>query len=117
HSDAEAVQRNLARAIDQFLERFSVERKINAVHVFAAQRRVHDDRRERMLDRIAGHSIDACSGVDLIDAVDIAQIARTDLTRCGFETGTGIDRAKSERTAGANAEHAADDPLLSHTEP
>jgi len=64
------VEGNLADTVDQILERFGVERKINAVHVLAAQRRVHDDGRERTFDRIAGDSIDASGSVDLIDAVD-----------------------------------------------
>ena len=91
-----------------------MQREINAVHVFAAQRRVHDDGRERMLDGIAGDAIDASGGVDLLDAVDAAQVPRTDLTGSGFEIGT--DRAKGERAARAHAEHAADDALLSHAQ-
>ena len=84
HGDAETVQRNLAHAVDQILERFGVQRKIDAVHVLTAQRRVHDDGRERMLDGIAGDSIDASGGVDLLDAVDTAQIPRTELGRARF---------------------------------
>jgi hypothetical protein len=88
------VERNLAHAVDQILERLGVERKINAVHVLAAQRRVHDDGRQRMLDGIAGDAIDASGGVDLLDAVDTAQIARADLAGRGFEI--LADRAKGK---------------------
>ena len=56
-----------------------------------------------MLDGIAGDSIDAGSGVDLIDAIDAAQIPRTDLSGRGLEPGTGIDCAKSKYAAGAHA--------------
>ena len=110
-----AVEGNFAHAVDQILERFGVERKIDAVHVLAAQRRVHDDGRERMFDGIAGDSIDARGGVDLIDAVDTAEIPGSDLTGRGFEI--GADRAKGESAAGAHIEHAADDALLSHAQP
>jgi hypothetical protein len=68
-----------------------------------------------MFDGIAGDSIDASGGVDLVDAVDAAQIPGADLTGCGFEI--GADRAKGESAAGAHAEHAADDALLSHAQP
>ena len=68
-----------------------------------------------MLDRIAGDSIDAGGGVDLLDAVDTAQIARADLAGRGFKI--RADRAKGENAAGAHAEHAADDALLSHAQP
>ena len=115
HRDAETVERNLAHAAHQILERLGVERKINAVHVLTAQRRVHDDGRERMLDGIAGDSIDASGSVDLIDAVDASQFPCTDLTGCGFKI--GADRAKGENAPGAHAEHTADDPLLSHAQP
>src|SRR5260370_27953194 len=85
HRNAEAVERNLAHATHQILKRLGVERKINTVHVLTAQRGVHDDGRERMLDGIAGDSVDASRSVDLIDAVDAAQIPSTDLTGCGFK--------------------------------
>src|SRR3979411_3035319 len=68
-----------------------------------------------MFDRIAGDSIDTSSGVNLIDAVDATQVVRADLTGCGFKI--GADRAKGENAAGAHAQHAADDPLLSHAQP
>src|ERR1035441_934736 len=97
------------------LERFGVQGEINAVHVLTAQRRIHDDGRERMFDGIAGDSVDASGGVHLIDAVDAAQIERADLTRCSFEIGAHC--AKGEGAAGAHAEHAADDALLSHAQP
>jgi hypothetical protein len=69
-----------------------------------------------MFDGIAGDSVDASGGVNLIDAVDAAQIARTDLAGCGLKVGLGIDRAKCKGAASAHAEHAADDTLLSHAQ-
>ena len=54
-----------------------------------------------MFDRIPCHSVDTSCGVDLIDAVDVAQIARADLSGSGFEI--GIDSAKGEDTASGPA--------------
>src|SRR5258706_12473956 len=68
-----------------------------------------------MFDGIAGDSIDARGRVNLLDAVDAAQILRADLAGCGPEI--GADRAKGENAAGSHAEHAADDALLSHAQP
>ncbi len=67
-----------------------------------------------MLDGIAGDAIDASGGIDLIDAVNAAQVARTDLAGSGFKI--GADGGEGERAAGTHAEHAADDALLSHAQ-
>src|SRR5271163_508816 len=79
HGDAESMQRNVAHTAHQILQRLGVERKIDAINILAAERRVHDDWRKRMPDGIARNSIDSSGGVDLIDAIDAAQIARADL--------------------------------------
>src|ERR1700690_3365337 len=107
------MQRNLAHAVEKILERLGVERDVDTVYVFAAQRRVHDDRRQGMLDGIAGDSVDAGGGIDLVDAIDAAEVARTDLAGRGLRL--GADGSEGERAAGAHAEHAADDALLAHT--
>ena len=65
-----------------------------------------------MLNRIARDSVDFRGGIDLLDAVDAAQITSTDLARSRLKI--GIDCAKGEHTAGAHTEHAADDSLFSH---
>src|ERR1700691_966720 len=116
HRYTQAVQRNLAHAVQQILERFGVKRNIDAIHVFPTQRRVHDHGRERMFYGIAGDSINPSSGIDLLDAVDTTKIARTDLAGRGFETSIRIDGAKRERAAGTHAKHAADNALLSHAQ-
>ncbi len=67
-----------------------------------------------MLDGIAGDSVDAGGGVDLLDAIDAAQIAGADLSGSGF--GVGTDGAEGEDAAGAHAEHTADNALLAHAQ-
>src|ERR1700688_2895499 len=115
HGHAHAMERNLAYAAHEILERFGVQRKINAIHVLAAHCRVHDYGRERMFHGIAGNSVDTGGGIDLLDAINSAQIPPADLPGRGFKV--GADRAKGEYAAGANTQHAADDALLPHAQP
>src|SRR3954452_17636259 len=67
-----------------------------------------------MRDRVAGDSVYAGCVVHLLDAVSLTQRARRDLSGSGlFADGGG---SKGELASGANAEHAADDALLAHTD-
>src|ERR1700692_2988643 len=94
HGHAHIMELNRAYAAHEILERFGVQRKINAIHVLATHCRVHDYRRERMFHGIAGYSVDAGGGIDLFDTINSAQIARADLAGRGFKI--GADRAKGE---------------------
>src|SRR5437879_2042872 len=59
HSNAEAMDGNLAHAVEQILKRFRVQGEINTVHVLAPHGGVHDNWRQRMTDRVARHAINA----------------------------------------------------------
>src|SRR6202140_4626230 len=115
HGYADAMEWNLAYAPHEILERFGVQGEINSIHVLATHCRVHDYGRERVLHGIAGNSVDTGGGIDLLDAINSAQIAPADLPGRGFKV--GADRAEGENAAGANAQHAADDALLAHAQP
>ena len=65
HGDAEAVDGNLAHAVQQIFESLGVQREIDGVDVLAAEGRIHDGGRERVGDRISGNAVDAGGGVDL----------------------------------------------------
>ena len=96
----------------QIVERLHLQRQHDGVHVFAAESRVVHERRKRVADGIAGHAEDARRLIELIDAVEIEQRARRNLARRGLCA--LARRGKSERRAGARAQHAADQPFFAH---
>ena len=114
HGDAEAVDGQLAHAMDEVLERLGVQGEIDGVHVLPAQRRVHDRRREGMFDGIARYAVNTGGGVHLLDPVNAAELRSTDLAGRSFLI--GADGGKGENAAGAHVQYAADDALLSHTQ-
>src|SRR5581483_9543402 len=57
HGNAHAVNGNLPDALHQVVELFGMQREINGVDVFATERRVHHERREGVLHRIAGDAV------------------------------------------------------------
>ena len=84
HGDAEAVDGNLAHAVEQVFESLGMEREVDGVDVLAAEGRIHDRGRERVGDRVSGNAVDAGGGVDGVDAVDAAQLLRGGLAGGGF---------------------------------
>ena len=68
-----------------------------------------------MSHRIARHAIHARGRVDLLDAIDIAQFLRCDLSGSGLLG--RAHRGKGERAARADSQHPADDSLLPHAQP
>src|SRR6266550_4196503 len=67
-----------------------------------------------MSDGVAGHAIDTRRCIDLLNAVDTAELLSTDLAGRGFLI--FADRGECKHAAGAHSEHSADDALLSHTQ-
>ena len=102
HGDGEAVNRNIAHAAQQVFQRLGMQREVDAVHIFAAQRRIHDGGRKRMRDRIAGHAVHSGGRVHLLDAIGAAQLLRRDLAGRGFLVGT--DRGEGEDAARAHSQ-------------
>src|SRR5208283_1253614 len=80
HGDAEAVDGNLAHAGQQIFQSLGMQSQVDGVDVFAAECRIHDGGRERVGDGISGDAVDAGSGIDLLDAVEAAEILRRDLS-------------------------------------
>src|SRR6202035_4672256 len=113
HSNAEAVDRNLADTVQEILESLSVQGQVDSIDVLAAEGRVHDGWRKRVGDGVSGNSVDAGGGVDRIDAVDAAQFLGSNLDGGGFFS--GADGSEGEDAAGADSEDTADDALLTHT--
>src|SRR5271156_4214446 len=68
-----------------------------------------------MSDRVSGNPVDARGGVQLLDAVEAAQLLRGDLSGSGLFSGT--HGGKGEHAAGADSQHAADDALFAHAHP
>ena len=114
HGDGEAVDGYIAHAAQQIFQRLGMQRKIDAVHILPAQRRIHDGRRERMRDRIAYDAVDSGGCVHLLDAIGVAQLLCGSLTGCGLLIGT--DCGESEDAAGSHPEQPADDALLAHAQ-
>ena len=112
HGDGEAVQRNFAGEREQIVHARGLQREKDAVDGLAAEGDVVHERRERVAHGIAGDSVDLGGGVDVVDAPGFAQRAGVDLAGTGFFA--GMRGGKGEDAAGAQAEHAADDPLLAH---
>ncbi len=91
-----------------------LQRQIDGVHRLAAKRRVHHDRRERALDRVAGNAIDLGGSIHLIDAIGIDQRPRCDLPRpCLFARRS---RGKGKRATRAHTQHARDDSGVAHAD-
>src|SRR6266478_6775996 len=67
-----------------------------------------------MTDGVARHAVDASRCVDLLDAVDAAELLSTDLPGRGFLIFT--DGCEGKHAAGADSKHTADDALLSHAQ-
>ena len=112
HGDGRAGQRQLAQQRQQVVELVHLQRQQHRVHPFAAEGGVLHQRRERVVDGVAGHAEDARRVVELLDAVEVAQGAGGGLAGGGFRA-LG-ERGKGEGRAGAQAQHAADQPLLAH---
>src|SRR5205814_6162850 len=83
------------------------------VYVLPAQGRIHDGGREGMPDGISDYAIDSGSDVELLDAVDGAQLLGGDLSGRGFLPASG--RGESEGAACAHSQDPADESLLAHT--
>ena len=66
------MDRNVAHAAQQIFQSLRMQRKVDAVYILTAQRRIHDDRRKRMRHRISGHAIDPGGRIHLFDAVGAA---------------------------------------------
>ena len=76
-----------------------MQRQIDAVDVFPAKRRVEHDRRKRMGHGIAGDAINLGGGIELVDAVGLAQGAGGKLSGAGLFAGS--DGGEGELTSGA----------------
>ena len=92
-----------------------MEAKVDAVHVLAAERRIHQQRRKRMCHRVADNAVDARGSIDAVDAVGVAQHLGRNLAGRSLFASHG--RRKRKNAARADAQHAADNPLLAHTKP
>ncbi len=103
---------NVANAGEQVLQRFGMQREIDPVDILAAERGVHDGRRERLRHRVSGNAIDLCGRVHLIEAISALKLLGGDLSGGGFFVGG--QGTESEDAAGAGSQDAADDALLAH---
>jgi hypothetical protein len=88
--------------------------KIHGVDGFAAEGRIHHQRRKGRLDRVAGHAIHLGGRIDLVHAVGFEQRACGDLAGCGLFAEAG--RSEGEGRSGAQAEHTGDDAGLAHAD-
>ncbi len=94
---------------------WACKREINPVHGFAAQRRIHNRRRKRMLHRVSCNPVHARGRIHLLNAISAAQFLRRHLSgRCLL---IFADGAKGENAARPHPQYAADDPLLAHAQP
>ena len=114
HGDAETLDWNFARELEEVLGLGGLQRKVDGVDGLAAEGGVHHQGRERAAYRVSGDAVDLGGCVDLLDPV-------------GFDEGAGGDLAGSrllayggsgegERRAGAQAEHAGDDAGFPHAD-
>ena len=112
HGDGDAIERQVANDGEQIVEGAHLERKHDGIDIFAAKRRSVHERRKRVGDGIAGHAEDARGLIELLETVEIEEGARGHLAGSGFSA-VGR-RGECEGGAGARAEHAADEALLTH---
>src|SRR5438105_11804006 len=89
-----------------------MQSQIDTIHILPPQGGVHDHWGERMRYRIPGHAINPGGGIDLLDPVGVSQFRSRDLA--GRRPLSFAGGSKGKHTAGAYAEQARDDSLLSH---
>ena len=112
HGHRQTLQRHSLDQRQQVFHAAGLQRQVDGVDGFAAERRVHHQRRQGVLDRVACDAVNLGAGIDLVDAVDLAQGARGDLA--GSSLLTRVGGGKRKRASGAHAQHAADDSRVAH---
>ena len=73
HGDAEAGNGNILHAGHQVFHGLGMQRQINGIYVFAAESGVQHRRGKGLGHGIAGHAVNARRGINLVNAIDVAQ--------------------------------------------
>src|SRR5207245_1552327 len=83
HGDRQPVDGYVSDTGEQVFQRLRVQRQKNSVHIFAAQRGVHNGRRKRMRDWVASYAVDSGGRIHLIYPIGTLQLLGCDLSwRC-----------------------------------
>ena len=116
NGDAETGKRELGGQREEVAQagRGDQERQIDGIHAFRLKCAVVHGGRNRVAHRIGNHAVDLGGFAQLLDAIEMAQIARTHLSGGGafgvHRRGVGVDAAEDRR------EHARGEAEFAHGE-
>ena len=114
HGYAQARERQLADQRKQVGELAGLQGKVDRVHGFAVECRVHHQRGEGVLDRVSRHAVDPRGRIDLANSIGVGKRAGGNLAGSRFFTLCG--GGEGEDAARANPQDPADKALIAHAE-
>src|SRR5207302_7279029 len=109
-SDAESTKAKFGDGLQKIAKVMHKEREIDGIDATRYESRVVQERRKRMADRIANHSVDPRAARESVRAVKILHVMQRNLARSGS---TG-DRRVRQGTSLAQSENARGQASLSH---
>ena len=109
-SDAESTKAKFGDGLQKIAKVMHKEREIDGIDATRYESRVVQERRKRMADRIANHSVDPRAARESVRAVKILHVMQRNLARSGS---TG-DRRVRQGTSPAQSENARGQASLSH---